>query len=73
MAFTIRHKRHIHDTTPKEIGDISGLTWIEECSCGRRRTVSMGCGRATATIRSQWYGIEDFTKLKQCFPEWFKR
>ena len=72
MAFAVRQKRHIHNINPKSIGDSSGLTWIEQCSCGRHRVVSMGYGRATSVIRSQWYGIEDFAKLKQCFPEWFK-
>jgi hypothetical protein len=70
--FLFRRKRHIHDVNPKIVRQESNDSWIQECSCGMRRTERIGWGSESGSYFSRWYDRSEIDKLKRLFPEAFE-
>ena len=67
-----RTTRHTHDKDPKNIRKIDELEWVQQCSCGKRRTLRQGWGTEQGTYFSRWYDSQEFNVFKELFPELFK-
>ena len=68
-------KRHVHKVIKSKPEYEEGLndTFIEECSCGKRRISRVGWGRESGTYNSRWFDVEEINKLRRLFPEEFKK